>query len=228
MKTGANKFAICLFLLLFCGFYCPRQSFAHTPAEYGKNGVKEEEKKLVTLNVTQRTLVYILSEIKKQTGLSYGFKDSQNANKEEYFSINVKRVTVDSALNVLLKDTKYSYQIVGELILISSKNVAPDKAEDIMKLKGRITDSEGNPIPNATIVIHGTTQGVVSDIDGNYELNVRPSDVLVVSFIGYKKEIIPIQGKKVINVALRAESEDLDEVQVSHLERRRRKVLCLL
>ena len=214
MKTGANKFAICLFLLLFCGFYCPRQSFAHTPAEYGKNGVKEEEKKLVTLNVTQRTLVYILSEIKKQTGLSYGFKDSQNANKEEYFSINVKRVTVDSALNVLLKDTKYSYQIVGELILISSKNVAPDKAEDIMKLKGRITDSEGNPIPNATIVIHGTTQGVVSDIDGNYELNVRPSDVLVVSFIGYKKEIIPIQGKKVINVALRAESEDLDEVQV--------------
>lgn len=212
MKTGANKFAICLFLLLFCGFYCPRQSFA-TTANRPQTAVDDEKK--VTLNITQRTLMYILSEIKKQTGLAYGFKDSKNANNDEYFSIKVKSVSVDSALNVLFYETKYTYQIIDNLILISTKDYSTQvNSENLMKVKGRVTDENGNPIPGATIVIHGTTRGVASDSEGRYELDVQPTDVLVVSFVGYKTEVLPIQGKQVINVALVTESQDIEEVAV--------------
>lgn len=211
MKTGANKFAICLFLLLFCGFYCPRQSFA-TTANRPQTAVDDEKK--VTLNITQRTLMYILSEIKKQTGLAYGFKNSSHANREEYFSINVKRVSVDSALNVLLKDSKYSYQIVGDLILITDKVLKQTVKENLMKVSGRVTDEQGNPIPGATILIHGTTTGVASDENGRYELDVQPEDVLVISFIGYKTEVKPIQGKAVLDVILKSEMQDLEEVTV--------------
>ena len=92
-KTRANKFAVCLFLIFVAGFCWPRHSYA-APAVRPLTAVDDDEK-TVTLNITQRTLVYILSEIKKQTGLNYGFKDSQNANREEYFSINVRRVSVE-------------------------------------------------------------------------------------------------------------------------------------
>ena len=163
MKTGANKLAICLFLLLFCGFYCPRQSFAL--AANWSQAARDDEKK-VTLNVTQQTLVRILSEIKKQTGLAYGFKDTKDVNSDEYFSIKVKNVSIDSALNVLFSETKYTYQIVGNLILISTKDYSAQvNSENIMKVKGRVTDENGNPIPGATIVIHGTMRGVASDSD---------------------------------------------------------------
>ena len=209
-KTRANKFAVCLFLIFVAGFCWPRQVVA-MPSEPPLTASDDE--KTVTLNITQRTLVYILSEIKKQTGLNYGFKDSQNANREEYFSINVRRVSVDSALSTLFKNTRYTHQIIGELILISTKDYTT-KMEDLMKVKGRVTDSEGNPIPGATIVVHGTSRGVASGSDGRYELDVQPMDVLVFSFIGYKTEVIPIQGKAVVNVALKSESQDLEEVAV--------------
>lgn len=206
----ANKFSNCLFLLLFCAFCIVGQSFASAPT----GNLMMQDKGSVTLNITRRSLVHILSEIKKQTGLSYGFKDSKNANKEEFFTINVKNVSVDSALNLLFRNSKYTYQIVGELILVSSKNEEPAKAEDIVKVKGKITDEDGNSIPGASVMIHGTTQGVASDADGRYELAVRPTDVLVVSFIGYKTEVVPIQGKETVNVALKFESENLEEVSV--------------
>lgn len=211
-KTKANKFAVCLFLIFVAGFCLPRQSIA-VPSVLPV--AVEDDEKTVTLNITQRTLVYILSEIKKQTGLNYGFQDSKNANREEYFSINVKRVPVDSALTQLLKGSSYTYEIVSGLILIRSKtSVALDDKEDLIKLQGRVTDENGNPIPGASIIIHGTTQGVASDENGRYELNVRPTDVLKVSFIGYRTEIIPIQGQEIINVALKSATEDLEEVAV--------------
>ena len=211
MKAGANKFAICLFLLLFCGFYCPLQSFG---TSMNQSRAVVDDEKTVTLSITQRTLVYILSEIKKQTGLAYGFKNSNHANREEYFSINVKRVSVDSALNVLLKDSKYSYQIVGDLILITDRVSKQIVKENLMKVSGRVTDEKGNPIPGATILIHGTKTGIVSDENGRYELDVQPEDVLVISFIGYKTEVKPIQGKAVLNVVLQPQSQDLEEVAV--------------
>ena len=215
MKAWANKFAICLFLLLVAGFYSLRQAMAALPDEQEVLlTATDDDEKLVTLNITQRTLMYILSEIKKQTGLNYGFKDTKHANREEYFTINVRNVPVDSALNTLFKDTRYTYQIVGGLILVSDRIYEGPKDEDLMKVTGRVTDEDGNPIPGATIIVHGTTRGVASDENGRYEMDVMPNDVLVVSFVGYKTEVKPIQGKKTLNVVLYSESQDLEEVAV--------------
>ena len=64
MKAWANKFAICLFLLLVAGFYSPRQAMAALPDEQEVLlTATDDDEKLVTLNITQRTLMYILSEI---------------------------------------------------------------------------------------------------------------------------------------------------------------------
>ena len=212
-NKGANKFVFCLFLLAISAIGLPRQAVAESLMRNVE--VKQTPEKTVTLNITQRTLVYILSEIKEQTGLAYGFKNSQDQARNDLYSINVRRVSVDSALTVLLRGTKYAYEIVGNLIFITERQAAGSRLSDnLMKVKGKITDEDGNPIPGATVLIHGTTQGVASNAEGLYELQANPDDILQISFIGYDTEIIPIRGKAEINVALKFTAENLEEVSV--------------
>lgn len=213
MKTGINKFAVCLFLIAMTAICMPRQIYA-IPHDK-ETEVKQEPEKFVTLNITQKTLVYILSEVKEQTGLAYGFKNSRDQNKNDYYSINVRKVSVDSALTLLFKDSKYTYEIIGNLILVSErKSVAARVTDNLMKVKGRVTDESGNPIPGASIIIHGTTQGVATDMEGRYELNASPDDILQISFIGYDTEIIPIRGKSVVNTTLHFTAAALEEVSI--------------
>ena len=72
MKFGANKFVVCLFCICMAAAATPQQAFGAPLPRAGK--AQQTPEKTVTLNVTQRTLVYILSQIKEQTGLAYGFK----------------------------------------------------------------------------------------------------------------------------------------------------------
>jgi hypothetical protein len=85
---------------------------------------------------------------------------------------------------------------------------------NFVQVKGRVTDEKGNPLPGAAVIIHGTTQGVSTDMEGHYTLNVKPDDVLKFSFIGYKEEVRPVQGQTTINVGLQPTAENLEEVQV--------------
>lgn len=80
---------------------------------------------------------------------------------------------------------------------------------------GTITDAfDGTPVIGANIVIKGTTTGVISDMDGNFEVQVTSKDVLVVSFIGYKTREVPVEDLGIINIKLSSDNEMLDEVVV--------------
>ena len=82
-------------------------------------------------------------------------------------------------------------------------------------VKGKVLDEQGEPIIGANIVEKGTTNGTITDIDGNYTLSgVKPSSVLVFSFIGYKTQEIPCSGRQEINVVLSEDAQALDEVVV--------------
>ncbi len=81
-------------------------------------------------------------------------------------------------------------------------------------LKGKVTDVNNQPLPGVTIVIKGTTNGTISDMDGNYnlKLNDASTDVIVASFIGMESQEIAVLGKTVINVVMKDETTQLDEV----------------
>ncbi len=83
-----------------------------------------------------------------------------------------------------------------------------------MKVSGTVKDESGSGIPGANILIKGTTQGTITDLDGNYSLQVPASDTLVFSFIGYTTQRIPVNGQSVINVVLKETVSKLDEVVV--------------
>src|SRR5690606_18991190 len=80
---------------------------------------------------------------------------------------------------------------------------------------GKITDATtGEALPGVNIVIMGTTTGTVSDVDGNYRLNVNnaQSDVLVFRFIGFTEQEIPVNGRSAINVEMETTSFGIEEV----------------
>ena len=92
--------------------------------------------------------------------------------------------------------------------------LAGSSLQQATTVKGKVFDTSKNPMVGVTILLKGTTIGVISDIEGNYTIAIKDSSnpVLIFSFIGMKTTEIPVNGKSVINVALEEESVGLDEV----------------
>ncbi len=83
------------------------------------------------------------------------------------------------------------------------------------QLKGTVLDELDQPLPGATILVKGTSTGVVSDFDGNFELNITNNiKEIIVSFIGYKTRHINIEGKTTIAIRLIPDAAALDEIIV--------------
>lgn len=79
---------------------------------------------------------------------------------------------------------------------------------------GKVTDENGEPVPGVNIVIRGTVSGTITDMDGNYSINVNAGAVLMFSYIGYVVEEIPVDNRSVVNVALVPNLQELQEVVV--------------
>ncbi|WP_010664654.1 SusC/RagA family TonB-linked outer membrane protein [Marinilabilia salmonicolor] len=86
--------------------------------------------------------------------------------------------------------------------------------QDEISVSGKVTDSDGLGIPGASIVIEGTTTGTITDMDGNYNLSVPPDATLTFSFVGLQSQIVPVEGRSVINVQMTESTVDLEEVVV--------------
>lgn len=167
-----------------------------------------QKKTKVTLDLKDVTLNEVIEELKKQTDYDF-FYNSELAKSKGKISVEAKNKEVKQLLDEILPKLGLEYAISQSLISIREKKIV-----ELIRLSGKVTDDKGNPIPGATVIIHGTTQGVATDANGRYTIPVRPDDVLRVSFIGYKPEIVAIKGKKTVNVTLNPTAENIEEVAV--------------
>ena len=83
-----------------------------------------------------------------------------------------------------------------------------------VSVTGMVKDASGEPIIGASVVEAGTTNGIVTDLDGNFKLNVSAKGSLKISFIGYQTQTIPVAGKKQFDITLKEDAKVLDEVVV--------------
>ncbi|WP_405380777.1 SusC/RagA family TonB-linked outer membrane protein [Maribacter sp. LLG6340-A2] len=81
-------------------------------------------------------------------------------------------------------------------------------------ITGVVTDEFGQPLPGSTVQVKGTATGTTSDFDGNYSIGASANDVLLFSYLGYSNQEVAVDGRSVINVSLKEDATQLDDVVV--------------
>ena len=107
--------------------------------------------------------------------------------------------------------------LLGSVTMNASnkERITEDAIQQITKIKGVIVDKTKAPLPGVSIVIKGTATGTITDINGNYSLDVSPQSVIVVSYIGFESQEILITGEKSqYDIVMVEDTENLDEVVV--------------
>jgi TonB-linked SusC/RagA family outer membrane protein len=190
------RLAICL-LLLFTGFV------------FAENATSQNAR--VNLNKSKVVLKEVLEEIELQT--DYLFISNLNVDLEQRVSVKAKNKPVREVLNDLLKNTDLAYSVEGVNIVLFRKS-KPEMQQVRKRITGTVKDSRGEAIIGANIVEKGTTNGIITDIDGNFQLEVPQDAVIIVSYIGYNPQEIPVAGRNTIDIVLAENTQALDEVVV--------------
>ena len=193
------KLTTCLILLCSC--------FAFA------NHANSQEAK-VSLNMQEVQLEEVLDAIEAQT--EYLFISNRHIDLSQRVSVSVENKSVRDVLGTVLKGTGLSFEVEGVNIVLTKagKNSKTFPQQDKKKVTGTIVDQSGLPIAGANIVEKGTMNGVISDMDGNYSIEVGNNAELQVSYIGYIDHTISVAGKETVNVVLREDMQSLDEVVV--------------
>lgn len=168
------------------------------------------QKAQITVEVKSGTFYDVVSQIEKQTEFMFFYK-SEDIDNSKQVSIQVRDRQVTDVLNELLKGTNLTYRISGKHITILKQGGTPQQKK---KVTGTVTDPEGIPVIGANVVVKGTTNGTVTDIDGKFSLEVANGDILSFSYIGYAEQEIAVGNRQLINVKLAEDFKALDEVVV--------------
>ena len=167
----------------------------------------------VSLNRNQVQLEDILNEIENQT--DYLFVSNRDVNLKQKVSVRASDKLVQDVLNEVLKNTGLTFTIEGVNIILTRKeeNTLVAQQQD-KNISGKVVDQNGEPVIGVNVVEKGTTNGVISDLEGSFSLNVASNATLVFSYIGYKSQEIKVDKRLLYNVVLKEDVEALDEVVV--------------
>lgn len=165
----------------------------------------------ITFSGSNLTIKKAFAEIEEQTDMSVDYDESV-LNTHKKINIGTGNLSLNETLDLLLQGTGCSYVIKNNHVVISVE--AKEKDKENLVVTGTITDEHGEPIIGANVMEKGTTNGCISDIDGNYSLIVKGNSVLQISYIGYIAREIAVNNQKVLNVKLVEDTQKLDEVVV--------------
>ncbi len=168
----------------------------------------------VSINKSNTQLEEILNEIENQTDYLFIYNNQVDVNRK--VSVRAKTKPVSEVLDNLLKNAGVEYEMEGTHIVLSTKdsNAVAAVKQQTQTVTGQIVDDMGEPIIGANVVVKGTTNGTVTDINGNFSIEAGPKSVLNISYIGYLSKEIVVGNQKIINLVLQEDTKALDEVVV--------------
>ena len=169
----------------------------------------------VSLDFKNERVEKVLASIKSQTGMSLVFSD-QLVDVNRKVTMQLKDVTLKEALTRLLSGTDLTFEIRNNKIYFIEKKAVSRPGSKKKRVTGVVKDVMGEPLIGANVVEKGRgTNGVITDFNGKFTLEVDESASLVVSYIGYLAQDIPTKGKGDFHIVLKEDANTLDEVVVT-------------
>lgn len=169
----------------------------------------------VSLDFKNERVEKVLASIKSQTGMSLVFSD-QLVDVNRKVTMQLKDVTLKEALTRLLSGINLTFEIRNNKIYFIEKKAVSQPGSRKKRVTGVVKDVMGEPLIGANVVEKGrSTNGVITDFNGKFTLEVDESASLVVSYIGYLAQDIPTKGKEDFHIILKEDTNTLDEVVVT-------------
>lgn len=166
----------------------------------------------VNLNLKNATVKELFREIEKQTSYRFSYRDVEVNNKGG-ITISGQGKELKQVLTNELAKQQLSY-VVSENKIIVSANKKGTVSTKEKRVTGKVVDAKGNSVIGATIMEKGTTNGTITDYNGNFILNVSSNASLEISYIGYKTQTLKAISGRQLSITLLEDSEILDEVVV--------------
>ena len=166
----------------------------------------------VTYQFKNVPLKTVLKEVEKQSKFSIMYKKDV-VDENRLVTADFKNTSLEQVLSTVLGDG-VTFSIQDKMIIISKKGTNISQQGKKQKITGVITDSNGEPVIGANVMVKGTGNGTITDVDGNFHLDVQSNDVLEISYIGYTTQRITVGDQKHLLVKLVEDAEMLDEVVV--------------
>lgn len=170
----------------------------------------------IKLNVSAKneTLESVLKQIEKQSDFLF-FYNLEEINKDEKISITKKDAGIQDILDAIASKVDLQYTIKDRHIVLTTTVISGNKSQQqTRKVTGRICDTSGEPVIGVNVVVKGSTNGTITDIDGKFSIEVSPDAILQVSYIGYISQEIPVENKNNLAIAIHEDMQKLDEVVV--------------
>lgn len=173
----------------------------------------DTEAQNAVINIRQNSLSIkqLIKEIEKQTDYLVVFRN-QDVDVSKVVSFQQRFGTVSDYLNQVCENMGLGYVFENNYITLSPKVNAVN--QDKKKITGKVTDQNGEAVIGASVVEKGTTNGIMTDMDGNFTLEVGDAAVVQISYIGYRTKEVSVTGKNHFLVQLLEDMQALDEVVV--------------
>jgi len=167
----------------------------------------------ITLSLDNVSLQKAFKEIKEQTGYSFVYTTEQ-IKKSNPLSIHVKNASINDVLDNCFKNQPLTFLIDKKYIIVKDKtgqtNSPPAKVG--IDITGKIINERNEPVIGATVIVENSLTGMATDQKGEFGFtNLKPTDILDISSIGYESVKIPVQGRTYIIIKLQTSISSLDE-----------------
>tara|TARA_A100001011_G_scaffold46933_1_gene44371 strand:- start:9893 stop:13324 length:3432 start_codon:yes stop_codon:yes gene_type:complete len=176
----------------------------------------------LTLKVQNENVSTVLDEIEAKTDYMFIYQlNVYDFNRK--ISINVKNEPIKEVLDMIFEN-QLEYEVIDTKVLLKAKEKVFEKEEIIVEeidlqnrtITGNVTDSDGNPLPGASVLEVGTSNGTSTDFDGNFTIELENDTAdLQFSFIGFQVQTLAVGSSDVVNVSLQTDASSLDEIVVT-------------
>ncbi|WP_297095007.1 TonB-dependent receptor [uncultured Draconibacterium sp.] len=184
---------------------------------------------ILKLTKTTGTISEILEAIDRQSEFRF-FYAADLFDETGDIEVEETELTMDVFLGKYIAPLGFHYTVTDRTVIIRKKTEEPAETksklndiEETIPVKGVVSDDIGAPLPGVTVVVVGSTRGVITDIDGKFEIDVEPTAKLNFSFIGMTDQQIDVSNRSVINVTLQQKSEELDDITVVAFGRQKKE-----
>ena len=169
----------------------------------------------ISLSMQNKSTREVIREIEKVSDYRFFYNDNLSGLNTR-ISVSAQGENIRDVLEQIKKQAQITYIIKenNQIVLSAPGYVSASTQQNTRKITGIIKDQSGEPVIGANIVEKGTANGTITDIDGQYSLEVGSNSILVVSYIGYITQEIPVGKNNTLDVLLKEDTETLDEVIV--------------